>query len=67
LNKKPEEHDRELSRQHAKTPDRGQPSGHTPHDATHTHARERAREPAGVKNHAPTEKARPVDTDRGGA
>ncbi len=49
------------------TPDRGRPSGHTPEDATETRSSHRTDEPAGAKNHAPTEKSRPTDTGRGGA
>ena len=58
-----------LGRDNGRTPDRGQPSGHTPPDAHHAraHPDDRVREPAGEKNHAPVEKARPRDTGRGGA
>jgi hypothetical protein len=67
MREKPAERPQELSRKNAKTPDRGQPSGHTPADAAETRSAHRTQEPAGAKNHAPVEKGRPKDTGRGGA
>lgn len=57
----------ELGRRNAMTPDRGEPSGHTPADAAETRTTQRTREPAGAKNHALVEKGRPKDTGRSGA
>jgi len=56
----------DLGRAHGATPDRGAPSGHTPADHDETH---RAPHPASGRpdNEDPTEKARPRDTNRGGA
>ncbi len=58
---------RDVSRENAVAPDRGRPSGHTPPDAHHHRAKDLPQEPPGPKNHLPIEKARPTDTDRGGA
>jgi hypothetical protein len=63
----PKESERpDLGRVNATSPDRGQPSGHTPAD----HAEVRRRPNAGTTgpDHAdPTEKARPHDSGRSGA
>jgi hypothetical protein len=56
----------DLGRANAAAPDRGAPSGHTPTDHDETHGAPR---PASGRpdNEDPTEKARPRDTNRGGA
>jgi hypothetical protein len=59
----------DLGRKNGRTPDRGRPSGHVPADhaqPTRTLA-PAERDPPGAGELAPTEKARPTDTGRGGA
>jgi hypothetical protein len=55
----------DLGRVHARTPDRGTASGHTPADHA-KHRRQLATRP-GPDHADPTEKARPRDTNRSGA
>ncbi len=56
----------DLGQAHGTKPDRGKPSGHTPADRYETH---RAPRPQSGRpdNEDPVEKARPRDTNRGGA
>lgn len=59
-------HKPDLGQAHGDKPDRGKPSGHTPpdHDETHQKPRPQSGRP---DNEDPVEKARPRDTNRGGA
>lgn len=59
----------DLGRSHGTTPDRGRPSGHTPSDHAHPTRKLPPSEsdPPEPGKHRPTEKARPKDTERGGA
>ncbi len=63
----PKESERpDLGRAHGNSPDRGQPSGHTPAD--HAEPRRRPIARTNGPDHAdPTEKGRPHDTGRSGA
>jgi len=59
----------DLGKAHGTTPDRGRPSGHTPSDhGEHTRRLDPdEKDPPGKGQHRATEKARPRDTERGGA
>lgn len=55
-----------LGRDHGKTPDRGHESGHTPENSGDQH-RKPGDLPKDQSGNAAIEKARPKETDRGGA
>jgi hypothetical protein len=59
----------DLGKANGNSPDRGQPSGHTRADHAHPtrELKPSEKDPPGDGEHRATEKARPWDTDRGGA